>query len=173
MRRSKAAEARNTMRPPPPREELDAWLRANGWYPGRGSEPENTAEAERLIAVRVRGSAGQGFPLEPWDEVRRFVSSYVGLEFPMPLAPERRFRADPTFGYEGDAELVVELARNVGQRLFPVGWETSENGIVLLDDTGRFFYLHHTGPYFLGGDEIQALSSLMTGDQEDAEDHFV
>ncbi|MFD6281947.1 SUKH-3 domain-containing protein [Streptomyces sp. NPDC060209] len=157
------------MRPPPPREELDAWLRANGWYPGR----ENEAEAERLIAVRVRGSADQGYPLQPWDEVYRFVSSYVGLEFPMPLAPERQFRADPTFGYEGDAELVVELAQNLGHQLFPVGWETSENGIVLMDDVGRFFYLHHTGPYFLGGNDTEALSSLMTGAQEDAEDYFV
>ncbi|GAA3153012.1 SUKH-3 domain-containing protein [Streptomyces echinatus] len=97
--------------------------------------------------VRVRGSAAQGFPLRPWDEVRRFVSSCAGLECPMPLAPERRFRADPTFGYEGDAELVAQLAENLGHRLFPVGWETSENGIVLLVDTGRFFCLHHTGPY--------------------------
>ncbi|MER6996958.1 SUKH-3 domain-containing protein [Streptomyces sp. NPDC000410] len=161
------------MRPTPPREELDAWLQANGWHPGRENDPENEAEAERLIAVRVRGSADQGFPLEPWGEVRRFVSSYVGLEFPMPLAPERRFRGDPTFGYEGDAELIAELAQNLGHRLFPVGWETSENGIVLLDDSGRFFYLHHTGPYFLGGDETQALASLMTGDQEDAEGYFV
>ncbi|MCP9961239.1 SUKH-3 domain-containing protein [Streptomyces somaliensis] len=156
-----------------PREELDAWLRAGGWYPGRENDPWNQAEAERLIAVRVRGSADQGFPLRSWGEVHRFVSSYVGLEFPMPLAPERKFRADPTFGYEGDAELIAELAENLGRRLFPVGWETSENGIVLLDDTGRFFYLHHTGPYFLGGDETQALSSLMTGDQEDAEEYFV
>ncbi|MEU0302233.1 SUKH-3 domain-containing protein [Streptomyces sp. NPDC006175] len=161
------------MRPPPPREELDAWLRANGWYPGREDETENQAEAERLIAARVSGSAGQGHPLRPWGEVYRFVSAYVGLEFPMPLAPERKFRADPTFGYEGDAELVVELAQNLGHQLFPVGWETSENGIVLLDDAGRFFYLHHTGPYYLGGNAPQALSSLMTGDQEDAEDHFV
>ncbi len=165
----RSSDRGNAMRQQRPREEIEAWLLANGWYPGR----ENEAEAERLIAVRVRGSASQGCPLLPWDQVHRFVSSYVGLELPMPRAPERKFRADPTFGYEGDAGLVVELARNLGRRLFPVGWETTENGIVLLDDTGRFFYLHHTGPYFLGHDEIQALSSLMTGDQEDAEGHFV
>ncbi|WP_411114105.1 SUKH-3 domain-containing protein [Streptomyces sp. 029-5] len=151
-----------------PEAKLDEWLRANGWYPGR----ENVDEAGRLIAIRVRNSHGQGFPLQPWEEVFRFVSAFVGLEFPVPLAPERKFRADPTFGYDGDAELIVALAGNVGQRLFPVGWETSENGIVLLDETGRFFYLHHTGAYFLGKNESQALSSLMTGDQEDAEDYF-
>ncbi|WP_407703234.1 SUKH-3 domain-containing protein [Streptomyces solincola] len=154
-------------------DELDAWLRANGWHPGREDESGNRDKADRLITARVRRSADQGAALEPWEEAHRFVASYVGLEFPMPLAPERRFRADPTFGYDGDAEEIAELARGLGRRLFPVGWETSENGIVLLDDTGRFFYLHHTWPYFLGSDEVQALSSLMTGDQEDAEDYFV
>ncbi|MFE0424999.1 SUKH-3 domain-containing protein [Streptomyces sp. NPDC058953] len=156
-----------------PPEKTGAWLRANGWRPGREEEPEQGATAGRLIEVRVRGSADQGFPLLPWAEVHRFVASYTGLELPVPLAPERRFRADPTFGYEGDAELITELAENLGRRLFPVGWETAENGIVLLDDTGRFFYLHHTGPYFLGADEPRALASLMTGDQEDADDYFV
>ncbi|TXS51452.1 SUKH-3 domain-containing protein [Streptomyces sp. t39] len=160
-------------RPTAPRSEIDAWLSAHGWHAGREDEPENAAKAGELIGLRVRGSAEQGFPLEPWDEVRRFVASFVGLEFPMPRAPERVFRANPTFGYTGDAEDITELAENLGQRLFPVGWESTENGIVLLDDTGRFFYLHHTGPYFLGADETQALSSLMTGDQEDAEGHFV
>ncbi|MEU5163289.1 SUKH-3 domain-containing protein [Streptomyces sp. NPDC020875] len=154
-------------------EEVNAWLLAHGRRPGREDEPGNRARADRLIEVRVRRSAAEGFPLLPWDGVRRFVASYVGLEFPVPLAPERRFRADPTFGYAGDSESITELAESLGRRLFPVGWETAENGIVLLDDTGRFFYLHHTGPYFLGADEPGALAALMTGYQEDAEDYYV
>lgn len=160
-------------RPTAPRSEIDAWLTAHGWHAGRAHEPENLAKAGALIALRERGAAGQGFPLEAWEEVRRFVASFVGLKFPLPRAPERVFRANPTFGYAGDAEDITELAGALGRRLFPVGWESAENGIVLLDDTGRFFYLHGTGPYFLGGDETRALSSLMTGDQEDAAGHLV
>lgn len=159
-------------RPTATRDEIDAWLTAHGWHPGRANEPRNLARAGELLALRVRDAAAQGFPLEPWDAVRRFVASYADLAFPMPRAPERAFRADPSFGYAGDAEDIAGLAGDLGQPLFPVGWETTEMGIVLLDRTGRFFYLHGTGPYFLGGDETEALSSLMTGDQEDAEHHF-
>ncbi|MFV0127984.1 SUKH-3 domain-containing protein [Streptomyces sp. HMX112] len=157
------------MRPPAPPEEVDSWLRSHGWFPGR----EEAAEADRLIEWRVRDSSRQGFPLQPWDEVKRFIRSYAGLEFPVPKAPERKFLANPTFGYEGDAEDIADLAGNIGEKLFPVGYEAGENGIVLMDGIGRFFYLHHTGPYFLGEDEAHALSSLMRGDQGDAEDFYV
>ncbi|MFJ1749099.1 SUKH-3 domain-containing protein [Streptomyces sp. NPDC088116] len=157
------------MRSPAPAEDVDRWLRAGGWFPGR----EDAAEADRLVQWRVDNSALQGFPLVPWDAAVHFVRSYASLDFPVPKSRDRVFRADPSFGYEGDAEDISELADNLGRRLFPVGYEAGENGIVLMDDSGRFFYLHHTGPYFLGANESQALSSLMTGDQDDAEDYFV
>ncbi|WP_330331888.1 SUKH-3 domain-containing protein [Streptomyces sp. NBC_00536] len=149
------------MRAPAPAEEVGAWLWGHGWRPDR----YDGAGAERLIGARVRDCARQGFPLAPWDGVREFVSRYCGLEFAAPLAPERVFVADPTLGYDGDAEDIAELSGELGRKLFPVGYEFGEAGIVLMDDLGRFFYLHHTGPYFLGRDEAQALSSLMRGDQ--------
>ncbi|MFJ7206946.1 SUKH-3 domain-containing protein [Streptomyces sp. NPDC098789] len=155
------------MRPPAPPEEVEAWLRGHGWNP----DLRRTAEADRLIDARVRDCAEQGFPLLPWDAVRSFVSRYGGVKFPVPRAPERVFVADPTLGYDGDAEDITELAAEVGRRVFPVGYECGEAGIVLMDDLGRFFYLHHTGPYFLGQDEAQALSSLMRGDQAEWDDH--
>ncbi|MER5732012.1 SUKH-3 domain-containing protein [Streptomyces sp. NPDC002138] len=157
------------MRPPAPPEEVEAWLRRHGWTP----DLRDSAEADRLIDTRVRDSARQGFPLTPWEAVREFVSRYAGLEFAAPLAPERIFVADPTLGYDGDAEDITELSNEVGRKLFPVGYEFGEAGIVLMDDLGRFFYLHHTGPYFLGQDEAQALSSLMRGDQDEVDDYCV
>ncbi|MFJ3926159.1 SUKH-3 domain-containing protein [Streptomyces sp. NPDC090022] len=156
------------MRPPAPRAEVEAWLRTHGWHP----EHADRAEAERLIAVRVRDSVRQGCPLEPWEAVTDFVGRYAGLRFPMPLAPERVFLPHPALGYEGDAEDIAGLAADLDRRLFPVGYETVEAGLVLLDDLGRFFYLHHTGPYFLGGDEAQALSSLMRGDQDEIDAYY-
>ncbi|MCB5179666.1 SUKH-3 domain-containing protein [Streptomyces antimicrobicus] len=157
------------MRPPAPWPEVEAWLRGAGWFAGRGE----WGEAERLVAVRVADAARQGVPLEPWGAVLGFVARFVGLRFPVPLAPERVFLAHPALGYEGDAEDIAELAGDLGRRLFPVGYETGEAGIVLLDDLGRFFYLHHTGPSFLGHDEAQALSSLMRGDQDDIGEFYV
>ncbi|MBW5483897.1 SUKH-3 domain-containing protein [Streptomyces bambusae] len=158
-----------TMRPPAPRAEVEAWLRAGGWYPGR----DERERAEQLIAVRVADAARQGFPMEPWPAVTEFVARYVGLRLPMPMAPDRVFLAHPAVGHEGDAEDIAELAADLGRRLFPVGYEVGEWGTVLLDDLGRFFYLHHTGPYFIGIDEHQALSSLMRGDQDDVDDFYV
>ncbi|WP_051718044.1 SUKH-3 domain-containing protein [Streptomyces megasporus] len=155
------------MRPPLPRRTIDGLLRAGGWFPGR----DETAEADRLVRWRVEDSARQGFPLRPSDRAIRFLRSFAPLEFPLPLAPERRFVANPAVGYEGDAERIADLAEYLGRDLFPVGYETVENGLVLADGLGRFFYLHHTGPSFLGAGETRALSSLMTGDQAPVEDH--
>ncbi|GAA2448967.1 SUKH-3 domain-containing protein [Streptomyces macrosporus] len=157
------------MKPQASREAIEDWLRAGGWFPER----DEAAEADRLIRWRVDDSTRQGFPLEPFEQAVRFLREFVLLEFPVPLAPERKFVANPAVGYEGDAERIAELAGDLGQKLFPVGYETVENGLVLVDELGRFFYLHFTGPYFLGADRTQALSSLMTGDQGPAEDHYV
>lgn len=155
------------MRPPLPRRTIADWLRSGGWFPGRDA----TNEADRLVRWRVEDSARQGFPLRPSERALRFLRSFAPLAFPLPLAPERRFVADPAVGYEGDAEQITDLAEYLGRDLFPVGYETVENGLVLADDLGRFFYLHHTGPSFLGTDETRALSSLMTGDQGPVEGH--
>ncbi|WP_374190392.1 SUKH-3 domain-containing protein [Streptomyces sp. NE5-10] len=43
----------------------------------------------------------------------------------------------------------------------------------LLDDTGRFFLLHHTGPYHLGDDVHEAVSRLLRGPDVGAREFFV
>lgn len=79
----------------------------------------------------------------------------------------------PTLGYEGDAAVIAELAAGLGVGLFPVGYEESERGLILVDDTGRWFHLHHTGGYFLGKDEHDAFSRFLSGEEApDAEDYF-
>jgi hypothetical protein len=80
----------------------------------------------------------------------------------------------PTIGYEGDASLIAELATGLGVGLFPVGYEESERGLILVDETGRWFHLHHTGGYFLGADEYDAFSRFLNDTEvPDAEDYFV
>ncbi len=51
----------------------------------------------------------------------------------------------PTIGYDGDAGNIKELGAGLGVELFPVGYEASEFGILLVDGRGRLFHLHHTG----------------------------
>lgn len=157
------------MKPQASREAIENWLREGGWYPER----DESTEADRLIRWRVDDSARQGFPLEPFERAVRFLHTFALLELAVPQAPERKFVVNPAVGYEGDAELISELSSDLAQKLFPVGYETVENGLVLIDEIGRFFYLHFTGPYFLGIDEAQALSSIMNGDQGPAEDYYV
>ncbi|MGW2647747.1 SUKH-3 domain-containing protein [Streptomyces sp. NPDC001393] len=68
----------------------------------------------------------------------------------------------------------MELAEGLGTALFPVGYEASECGILLVDEKGRFFHLHHTGGYYSGHDEFDAFSRFLQGlEDPDAEDYFV
>ncbi len=81
---------------------------------------------------------------------------------------------DPTLGYDGDAAAIKELSSGLGVDLFPVGYETSEYGIILADEKGRLFHLHHTGGYYLGVNEFDAFSRFIQGlPDSDAEDYFV
>lgn len=81
---------------------------------------------------------------------------------------------DPTVGYEGDAEDFAQLASDLNRKIFPIGVETYEFGVWLIDDIGRFFYLHHTGGYFLGMNAYEAFSSILSGNTlSDAEGYFV
>ncbi|MER5545720.1 SUKH-3 domain-containing protein [Streptomyces sp. NPDC002589] len=81
---------------------------------------------------------------------------------------------ESTVGYDGDAAAVMELAAGLGTALFPVGHEASECGILLVDENGRFFHLHHTGGYYLGDSAFDAFSRFLQGlPDPDAEDYFV
>lgn len=109
------------------------------------------------------------------DSAIRFIHSYGDLELELPgTSPTRNLIVKPTVGYEGDAEDIVELAGHLVTQLFPVAYETIEGGIWLIDPSSRFFYLHHTGGYFLGADQQEAFMSAYTGRLlPDAEDFYV
>lgn len=79
----------------------------------------------------------------------------------------------PHLVFKGDAEEIAELAGDLGVRLFPVGYDTYDGSTLLMDASGRFFFSHHTGPYYLGRGKCEALMRLMGGEMDDAEDYFV
>jgi Ni/Co efflux regulator RcnB len=151
-----------------PAPEVLAWLTANGWTPDR----DIGERATELVEVRVRDAARQGAALSPSRAATRVVHTYGLLRLPHPQVGET-WLMKPTLGYEGDAAVIAELAAGLGVGLFPVGYEESERGLILVDETGRWFHLHHTGGYFLGKDEYDAFSRFLSGEEApDAEDYF-
>ncbi|CAL9502720.1 hypothetical protein SUDANB181_03458 [Streptomyces sp. enrichment culture] len=79
----------------------------------------------------------------------------------------------PALMYRGAAEDVQELADGLGEKVFPVAHDTYDGGTILMDEAGRFFYLHHSGEYFLGNDKYSAFMNYSRGyPLEHAEDYY-
>ncbi|GAB7031260.1 SUKH-3 domain-containing protein [Streptomyces sp. NPDC021749] len=149
--------------------DVRSWLVEHGWFPGR----DIGEEADRLISERIRDFADQGVIIAPPLCAMAFVREYGKLELPYPRSPHIKMVVTPTFGYDGDAEDVVELSQRLGRSIFPVAYETRELGIVLMDETERVFYLHETGSYFVAGRPVEAFATRLEGSRlQDAEDLF-
>ncbi|CAM5256981.1 SUKH-3 domain-containing protein [Streptomyces narbonensis] len=148
--------------------EVEAVLAGAGWAPGRDIGDRLPA----LLRFVTDRFAAEGHPVEPFPAARDFVREFGGLRLAIPGTPPASVGLTPHWIYEESAEDVAELAGNLRQRLFPVGYETFDGAMVLVDETGRFFLLHHTGPYFLGESVHEAVSCLLRGPQGEARDHF-
>ncbi|MET9530941.1 SUKH-3 domain-containing protein [Streptomyces sp. NPDC006649] len=150
--------------------QVPRWLRENGWAPDR----DIGERASELIDVRMIDAERQGAPLLPVEPAVEFVHRYGLLRLAHPKTANLALVINPTVGYAGDAAEISELADDLGKMLFPVGYEASEYGLILVDEEGRFFHLHHTGAYFLGSDENDTFERFLKGvDAPDAEDFFV
>lgn len=150
--------------------EVRDWLIENGWFAGR----DIGEEARELVRIRVEDAERQGVPLLPVPQALHVIHTYGGLRLPHPQVQGLAWVMKPTVGYDGDAAAVTELAAGLGVRLFPVGYEASEYGILLVDEKGRFFHLHHTGGYYLGDHALDAFSRFLNrASDADAEDYFV
>ncbi|MER6075436.1 SUKH-3 domain-containing protein [Streptomyces sp. NPDC001817] len=146
------------------------WLTANGWSPAR----DIGEEAGELVRVCVQHSERQGVPLVPVLAAVHVIRTYGRLRLPQPNTPGVAWVMEPTVGYEGDAAAIMQLAAGLGTALFPVGYEATEGGLLLVDEKGRFFHLHHTGGYYLGNDEFDAFARFLQGlSDPDAEEYFV
>ncbi|MET7847627.1 SUKH-3 domain-containing protein [Streptomyces avermitilis] len=160
---------RMTARQSAPTPEVLEWLTASGWSPDR----DIGEQAEELVRVRVRDAERQGVPLVPVSAALRAIRTYGMLRLGHPVSRTCVWVIDPTVGYDGDAAQINELCAGLGVDLFPVGYEASEFGILLVDEMGRWFHLHHTGGYYLGVDGFDAFSRFITGwPDPDAEDYF-
>ncbi|MEU4199410.1 SUKH-3 domain-containing protein [Streptomyces sp. NPDC026294] len=145
------------------RDDVQAWLERSGWFPGR----DVTEKVTEFINDAVRQSDEQGFPTPPTATATEFLRSYGLLELKHPRNDDKTLDVNPTGGYEGDFEEIDELAREVGNRLFRVGYDLPEGGIILMDENGRFFYHHWSGAYFMGNDFHEALGNWLAGDLQE------
>ncbi|MFJ2938335.1 SUKH-3 domain-containing protein [Streptomyces sp. NPDC087219] len=150
-------------------EEVEAVLTEAGWTRGR----DIGAQLPELLGVVTERFAEEGHPVEAFRAAQDFVREFGGIRLVIPGTPPDAVAFAPHWIYEESAEDVAELAANVGKKLFPVGYESFDGSMVLIDETGRFFLMHHTGPYFLGANTYEAISCLLRGPQQEARDYFV
>ncbi|WP_051718041.1 SUKH-3 domain-containing protein [Streptomyces megasporus] len=150
------------------RQEAEAWFRRYGWSPER----DIGAEADVLIRKAQEQAAEYGVSYTPSDHARAFVRNYGGLKIRFHYTPENHFYADPGFAFEGDAENIEEFSRELGEELFPLGYDSYDGAVLLVDGLGRFFVMHHTGNYYLADDALQAVWNFKKGDTQDAEDFY-
>ncbi|MFE2013478.1 SUKH-3 domain-containing protein [Streptomyces sp. NPDC059491] len=149
--------------------DVDAWFGEHGWYPGR-----NVAEqAAAFVAEVVEESRNDGFPVEPFAAAMDFLAEHAGLRLTVDARREEYLHFTPALVWGGTSEEIAELSRNLGVRLFPVGWDSSEGEVIVVDEHGRFFCMHHTGNYYMGTGKYGAMTDLYAFPMKDAEDFYV
>ncbi|MFP8885783.1 SUKH-3 domain-containing protein [Streptomyces mangrovi] len=151
------------------RQAAEAWLRPYGWSPER----DIGTEADELIRKAREQAAEHGTSWSPSEHAYSFVRNYGGLKVLLHESPENHFFADPGFPYKGGAEEIEELSREIGEKVFPLGYDSYDGAVMVVDEKGRFFVVHHTGNYYLADDSLQALWNFKKGDVQDAEDFYV
>ncbi|MFJ5142149.1 SUKH-3 domain-containing protein [Streptomyces sp. NPDC088707] len=150
-------------------DDVDAWFREHGWFPGR-----DVSETVPAMVAQVTGQyRDAGYPVEPFEAATAFLAEHGGLRLTIDARREDYLYFTPHLGYGSTPSDVAELSRDLGVRLFPVGLDGSEGSPVLMDEGGRFFFMHHTGNYYMGADKYEAMIALAHAPMQDAEDFHV
>ncbi|MFJ5832950.1 SUKH-3 domain-containing protein [Streptomyces sp. NPDC093089] len=149
-------------------QDVDAWFGEHGWFPGR----DVAGLVPAILADVTEDSRRQGFPLAPFPAATDFLAEHAGLRLTLDARRGDHLHLTPALPWHSAAGAIAELGRRLGVPLFPVGVDCSEGSPVVIDDRGRFFYLHHTGDYYMGADKHEAMIALAHAPMPDAEDHF-
>lgn len=150
-------------------EDVDAWFREHGWFPGR----DVAEQAAAFVAEVVEETRNAGFPVEPFTAATEFLAEHAGLRLTLDARRGDHLHFEPVIVRDSTAEEIAELSRNLGVRLFPVGWDSSEGEVIVVDERSRFFCLHHTGNYYMGTGKYGAMTDLYGYPMQDAEDFHV
>ncbi|WP_030690093.1 SUKH-3 domain-containing protein [Streptomyces globisporus] len=149
-------------------QDVDAWFGEYGWFPGR----DVAGLVPAILADVTEDARRKGFPLEPFAAATEFLTEHAGLRLTIDARRGDHLHLTPALLWHSTAGDIAELSRHLGARLFPVGWDSSEGSPFVIDEQGRFFYLHHTGDYYMGADKHEAMIGLAHAPMRDAEDHF-
>ncbi|MEU3746424.1 MULTISPECIES: SUKH-3 domain-containing protein [Streptomyces] len=149
--------------------DVDAWFGEYGWFPGR-----NVADQVPAIVTEITEECrSEGFPLEPFAAATDFLTEHAGLQVAIDVPRKEYLEFAPALVWDSTSEDIAELSRNLGVRLFPIGWDSSEGSPLVIDEQGRWFFMHHTGNYYMGADKYEAMIALAHAPMQDAEDYFV
>ncbi|MFJ6579411.1 SUKH-3 domain-containing protein [Streptomyces sp. NPDC091368] len=149
--------------------DIDAWFAEGGWYPGR----DVAGRAAVFVAEVVEETRRYGHPVEPFAAATDFLAEHAGVRLTIDARREEYLRFEPVVVWDSTPGDIAELSRNLGVRLFPVGWDSSEGEVIVMDERNRFFCMHHTGDYYLGTGKYEAMADLYRYPMKDAEDFYV
>ncbi|MEW1660350.1 SUKH-3 domain-containing protein [Streptomyces sp. NPDC093707] len=149
---------------------VNRFLAEAGWHPGR-DEANRVFELAEFV---VSDLADHGCEVSLFPAAESFLRSYgfLDVEFPYDEGRTEHFNTCARF-CEDEAEEIAELSEELQQPLFPVGWDKIEGGLAVIDPSGRMFYIHHTGFYYMGVGIQEAIATLYAGGLQPAEEYFV
>ncbi|MET9698875.1 SUKH-3 domain-containing protein [Streptomyces sp. NPDC006529] len=146
--------------------EVDTWFRRHGWYPGRDIGPQ----VQDLVAQAIAAYREEGVNLCPLPTATAFLAEHGSLRLVISRRRGDSVVFEPAKTWHGEPAEVSELAETLGVALFPIGYDTSEGSCLLMDERGRFFYVHETGNRYMGAHKHAAFISLGNAPMPDAED---
>ncbi|MFG3042099.1 SUKH-3 domain-containing protein [Streptomyces sp. NPDC048330] len=149
--------------------DVDAWFGEHGWYPGR-----NVAEqAAAFVAEVVEESRRSGHPVEPFAAATEFLTEHAGLRVTHEVRRQEHLHFTPVPVWGDLFADMAELSRGLGARVFPIGWDSGEGEVLVIDERGRVFTMDGFGDHFLGTGKHEAMIGLFDPPMKDAEDFFV
>lgn len=151
-------------------EDVDAWFAAYGWFSGRNAGEQASA----FVAEVVEESRKDGFPVEPFAAATDFLAEHAGLRVTHHVRRDEHFHFTPVPVWCALFEDMEELSRGLGGvRLFPIGWDSGEGEVFVMDEQSRFFNMNSFGNYYLGTGKHEAMIGLFRWPLQDAEDFYV
>jgi hypothetical protein len=155
-------------RPSP--QEVEELLQEAGWHPGR----DIADEARELMSFVIDDLAAHDCHLSSFPEAERFLRSFGNLDIAYPYTEDRTEHFTTNSRFCSDvAEEIADLQESIKRPVFPVGTEKIEGGLALIDSEECFFYIHHSGTYYLGKGVHEALANLTVSEFRDAEEFYV
>jgi hypothetical protein len=155
-------------RPSP--QEVEELLGEAGCHPGR----DIADDAQELMSFVIDDLAAHDCHLSSFPKAEQFLRSYGNLDVTYPYTADRTEHFTTNSRFCSDvAEEIADLQESIKRPVFPVGTEKIEGGLALIDSKERFFYIHHSGTYYVGKGVHEALANLTVSNFREADEFYV